>query len=75
MQKVINTYLEYKGDGVTTAWVYRNHIYPIYHISISTLYFYLRTPVKKLIKEDTAAKPAHQIAPNDWFEIGVRSEG
>jgi hypothetical protein len=51
IQQVIATYLEHKQDGNTTAWVYRNHIYPRYHISLATLYNYLATPVDRMLKE------------------------
>lgn len=52
MKQVIDCYLEHKTDGNTTAYVYRTHIWPRYHISIATLYNYLATPVDKLLKEE-----------------------
>jgi hypothetical protein len=52
MREVIKVYLEYKSEGVSTAWVYRNVIYPRYFISLSTLYNYLSTPVERLIKDN-----------------------
>jgi len=51
MQIVIDTYNRHKQPGVSTAYVYREYIYPTYHISIATLYNYLATPVKKELKE------------------------
>lgn len=51
MQVVIEAYLAAKTDDNTTAWVHRKIIYPQFHISIATLYSYLNTPVKKLLKE------------------------
>lgn len=51
MQKVLELYLKYKQDGTSTAYVYRTYIYPVYPISIATLYNYLATPVTKELKE------------------------
>jgi hypothetical protein len=51
MQKVIEIYLREKKPGISTAYVYRTYIYPVYPISISTLYNYLSTPVTKELKE------------------------
>lgn len=51
MQKVIEIYKREKKPGISTAWVYRTHIYPVYPISISTLYNYLATPVSRELKE------------------------
>lgn len=52
MKQVIDCYLEHKRDGNTTAYVYRTYIWPRYHISMTTLYNYLSTPVEKLLKEE-----------------------
>jgi hypothetical protein len=51
MQKVIEIYLREKKPGISTAYVYRTYIYPVYPISIATLYNYLSTPVTKELKE------------------------
>jgi hypothetical protein len=50
MQRVIDVYLEHKKPGVSTAYVWREHIYPVYRISITTLYNYLNTPVGRELK-------------------------
>ncbi|MEI6898276.1 MAG: hypothetical protein WCL00_00230 [Bacteroidota bacterium] len=60
MRMVITIYLREKKDGVSTAHVYRTHIYPIYPISRSTLYTYLSTPIDKLLKENMRG-PANQF--------------
>jgi len=51
MQQVIDTYNMHKQPGVSTAYVYRTFIYPVYHISIATLYNYLSTPIKKQLRQ------------------------
>ena len=56
MQKVIEIYLREKKPGISTAYVYRTYILPVYPISIVTLYSYLNTPVSKLLKELEAEK-------------------
>jgi len=58
MRKVIEIYKEHKKDGVSTEHVYREHIFPIYPMSRTTLYNYLSTPVEKLLKEEDAKKRA-----------------
>ncbi len=58
MQDVIEAYLAAKTEDNTTKWVYKWVIYPQFRISISTLYTYLRTPVKKLLKELDAKESA-----------------
>lgn len=56
MQQVIKVYLEHKQPGITTAYVYRTYIAPRYHISISTLYNYLNTPVVRELNRIEAEK-------------------
>ncbi|MFZ4545945.1 MAG: hypothetical protein ACOYN4_00840 [Bacteroidales bacterium] len=51
MQRVIEIYLREKKPGISTAFVYRTYIFPVYPISIATLYCYLNTPVNKQLKE------------------------
>lgn len=50
MQKVIALYLEHKKPGISTAYVWREYIYPVYPITITTLYNYLKTPVTRELK-------------------------
>lgn len=52
VKSVIDVYLKFKTDGNTTTYVYREYIYPRYHISMATLYNYLATPVDKLLKQE-----------------------
>ena len=56
VQKVIEIYQREKRDGVTTRHIYRNCIFPIYPISVSTFYNYLTIPVTKLLKEIEGTK-------------------
>lgn len=56
MQKVLEIYTREKQPGISTAYVYRTYIYPVYPISIKTLYNYLSTPVTKRLKEIEAKK-------------------
>lgn len=51
MQDVIDCYNLHKLPGVTTAYVYRTHIFPKFRISLSTLYIYLSTPVSRELKK------------------------
>ncbi len=62
MQKVIEIYLREKKPGISTAYVYRTYIFPVYPISIVTLYAYLNTPVVKQIKEMDAERAANQLS-------------
>jgi len=55
MQRVIEIYKRNKLPGVSTAHVYRTHIFPVYPISICTLYTYLSTPVERELKALKAA--------------------
>lgn len=38
-------------EGVTDAWVFREHIYPIFYISRSTFLKYLETNAKKELSQ------------------------
>ena len=51
MQDVVECYNRHKLPGVTTAHVYRTHIFPQFRISLSTLYIYLATPVSRELKK------------------------
>jgi hypothetical protein len=51
MQHVCEVYQKHMLPGVTTAWVYRNIIFPQFHISIATLYIYLGTSIKKELRQ------------------------
>lgn len=56
MKDVVEIYVREKKPGVSTAHVYRTFIYPQFHISISTLWNYLATPIAKQIKEEEQKK-------------------
>lgn len=56
MQQVIEVYLEHKKPGISTAYVHRTVIEPRFHITISTLYNYLNTPVARELKRIDAEK-------------------
>jgi len=56
MRKVIEIYQREKKDGISTAHVYRQHIFPNYPMSRATLYNYLSTPVERLLREEEAKK-------------------
>jgi hypothetical protein len=60
MQDVIDVYNRHKLPGVSTTFVYNNYIYPQFRISITTLYSYLATPVKKQLKE--IGQPVNQLS-------------
>ena len=57
MQKVCEVYQRHKQPGVSTAYVYRTHIFPEFHISIATLYIYLGTSISKELKQIDATRP------------------
>jgi len=46
-----DVYLEFKTEYIPTTVVYRKYIYPRFHISRTTLYTVLSTPINKLLKE------------------------
>ncbi|MFZ4707503.1 MAG: hypothetical protein ACOYMF_16005 [Bacteroidales bacterium] len=50
-QKVIEIYLREKKPGISTAYVFRTYILPIYPMTITTLYNYISTPIAKDLKE------------------------
>jgi len=52
MRDIVEVYCQEKKPGVSTAYVYREYIYPRFHISRATLYTYLSTPIAKQIKEE-----------------------
>ncbi len=56
MQDIVAVYLREKKPGVSTAYVYREFIYPKFHISRATLYTYLATPIAKQIKGEEEKK-------------------
>ncbi|NJN27166.1 MAG: hypothetical protein HC819_14900 [Cyclobacteriaceae bacterium] len=45
IRKVCDIYRQHQGKGLTTRHIYRRYIYPVYPISMGTLYNYLNTPV------------------------------
>lgn len=61
MQLVIELYLEHKTPDRSNRWVLKHIINPRYPMSENTLYVYLRTPVKKLLKELEAEKTEPQM--------------
>jgi hypothetical protein len=61
MQLVIDLYLEHKTADRSNRWVLKHIICPVYPISEWTLYSYLRTPVKKLLKELDGVKEDNQL--------------
>ncbi len=58
MQRIIEVYKRHKLPGVSTAYVYRTHIFPEFHISIATLYIYLATPISRELKQMASAGSA-----------------
>ena len=61
MQRVIEIYQKHKLPGVSTAHVYRNYIYPEFHISNATLYNYLGTPISRELKQMEQIRPQLQL--------------
>lgn len=51
MKLVVELYKKHKQPGVSTAYVFRTYIEPLYPMSISTLYNYLSTPIEKELKQ------------------------
>lgn len=51
MQDVIDAYLAAKTEDKTVKDVYNEVIFPRFRISRATMYNYLATPVKRLLKE------------------------
>jgi len=56
MRDIVEVYCREKKPGISTAYVYREFIYPQFHISLATLYVYLSTPIAKQIKEEENKK-------------------
>lgn len=61
MQLVIDLYLAHKTPDRSNRWVLKNIINPVYPMTENTLYVYLRTPVRKLLKEIETAKEDSQL--------------
>jgi hypothetical protein len=61
MQIVLEIYQREKKPGISTAFVFRTFIKPLYPMSIGTLYNYLSTPVTKMLKEMDAKKEVNQL--------------
>jgi hypothetical protein len=76
LKKIIdiqNIYLEHNAKGVSGEFIYKRMINPVYKVSRATFYKYLAINAKKELKE--IDPPAQElVAPNDWFEIDVRSD-
>lgn len=51
MKSVIDEYRKHERPGVSSAFIYREYIYPKFHISESRFYDCLATPVDRLLKE------------------------
>lgn len=51
IKDVQELYLLHKKDELTTRFVHKTYIYPIYKISIATLYNYLATNVRKELRQ------------------------
>jgi hypothetical protein len=51
IKDIQDIYLLHKKEGVTTRYVYKAHIYPVYKISMATFYNYLSTNAKKELKQ------------------------
>jgi len=56
IKAVVDEYKKHEHPGVSSAFIWRNYIDPVYHISLSSLYEYLAIPVDKLLKERGALK-------------------
>jgi len=51
VKEVNETYVEKHRIGLSTEYIYRNFIFPLFHISRSTLYDYLAIPYASQLKE------------------------
>ena len=51
MKAVVDEYRKHEHPGVSSAYIYRNYIFPKFHISSTRFYDCLATPVHKLLKE------------------------
>lgn len=51
IKDVNELYKEKEKIGLSTEYIYRHHIAPVFHISRSTLYEYLATPYERQLKE------------------------
>jgi hypothetical protein len=56
IKSVVDEYKRHQHPGVSSAFIWRHYIDPVFHISLSSLYEYLATPVDKLLKERGALK-------------------
>ena len=50
IKSVVDEYKKHEHPGVSSAYIWRTYIFPTYHISLSTFYEYLGTPVDRLLK-------------------------
>lgn len=51
VKEVNETFVAKQKIGLSTEYIYRHFIWPVYHISRSTLYEYLAIPYKTQLKE------------------------
>ena len=56
IKTVVDEYRKHEHPGVSSAYIWKNYIYPVHHISLSTMYEYLSVPVEKLLKARGALK-------------------
>jgi hypothetical protein len=63
IKSVVNEYKKYEHPGVPAAYIWREYIFPTYHISLSTFYDYLGTPVDRLLKArcNKPEEPSNQL--------------
>lgn len=61
IKAVVDEYKKHEHPGVSSAYIWRNYIFPVYHISLSTFYEYLATPVEKLLKARAAVNDEESI--------------
>ena len=64
VKEVNEMYKEKAKIGLSTEYIYRNFIEPVFHISRSTLYEYLAIPYERQLKEIEAREvEAKRIQP------------
>jgi hypothetical protein len=51
IKSIVDEYKKHEHPGVSSAYIWRNYIFPVWHISLTTFYDYLSTPVDRLLKE------------------------
>lgn len=51
IQTIYREYSKHFDGGCTDKWIFENKIYPVYRISRSRFYEYLRMPAKRQLKD------------------------